>query len=156
MPPRRNIFEKLTFRGSGEPKKWWKNIFFNFFFQSCLESCETSFGIKISHFEKIIFSMSWLISLPCSNLKRFDQTERELYHFEVITFIYSSSRLYGAKKLIFFNTPNYDAFTCKKTWKNREKNFWTFLGHCRPFSYRKWHFWLFLYHKNCFCQRYCS
>ena len=41
------IFEKFTLRGSpGDPK-----MLKFFFFKSCLESSETNFGIKISHFE---------------------------------------------------------------------------------------------------------
>ena len=66
---------------------WYKNQSFWKF--SLRPPWGTPWGVK--NFEKIIFSKFWLISLPSSNLKRFGQTERELYHFEVITFIYSTN-----------------------------------------------------------------
>ena len=110
---REEIFSKnWLLGGSGGPKKIWKKIFFNFFFQSCLESSETHFYILFSHlfffyltplagpmdtsvhagppggqkFEKIITAKFWLLSLPSSNLKRFDQTVWELSHYHSLGF----------------------------------------------------------------------
>ena len=47
----KNFFRKIYSKGGPGGTKKSEKKFFNFFFKSCLESSETNFGIKISHFE---------------------------------------------------------------------------------------------------------